>query len=74
MIIQDRDPWGLSKWMVVNNQGLCLVSTTDGRLAKFVEYHVRQGVAAELRLLIGGDPGSANTATPIWHHVRRISR
>ena len=74
MITQDRDPWGLSKWMVVNNQGLCLVSTTDSRLAKFVEYHVRQGVAAELRLLIGGDPGSANTAKPIWHHVRRISR
>jgi hypothetical protein len=60
-------------YMVTNDQGLCLIRTTDSEIAKFVNQHSK-GVDPKLRLTVGGDPGSKDKNPPIWKHVRRLSR
>lgn len=60
-------------YMVTNDQGLCLIRTTDGAIADFVDKHSK-GVNPDLRLMVGGDYGSRVTNPPIWKHIRRFSR
>jgi hypothetical protein len=56
--------------MVTNDQGLCLIRTTDSAIAEFVDRHSK-GVDPNLRLTVGGDPGSRDRSPPIWKHIRR---
>lgn len=57
--------------MVTNDQGLCLIRTTDGAIADFVNRH-SNNVDPELRLIVGGDYGTKVKNPPIWKHIRRV--
>ena len=59
--------------MVTNDQGLCLIRTTDGAIAEFVERHSK-GINPTLRLTVGGDPGTRAKNAPIWTHIRKFSK
>ena len=59
--------------MVTNDQGLCLIRTTSSALAFFVDRHSK-GINPDLRLCIGGDPGTRKGNAPIWTFVRKRGR
>lgn len=63
---------GVAQYVVCNEAGTCLIVTTNGAIAEFVENHVK-GISPELRLNIGGDPGT-KTERKIWHHVRKYRK
>jgi hypothetical protein len=63
-----------SKHVVTNNVGLILIYTTNGYLATIVNSFTPT-LDPNLRLNVGGDPGTRNNKTPrIFHHVRRYQR
>ena len=65
------DDGGQTHYMVTNNQGLCLIRTTNSGIAYYVNAFTKR-INPNLRLNIQGDPGTRNTLTPrIFHHVRR---
>ena len=59
-------------YMVTNNEGLCLIRTTNGGIALYVNAFTKN-ISPDLRVNVGGDPGTRkNTENPrIFHHVRR---
>jgi len=70
MLIVDRDPdTGETHYMVCNDQGLCLIRTTSSAIAAFVNAH-SGNIDPNLRLNIGGDPGTRKERY-IWHYIRR---
>ena len=74
MLFADNSDGGSTVYMVTNNEGLCLVRTTDGYLATVVNAFTKN-INPNLRLNVGGDPGTKNTDKPrIFHHVRRYQR
>ena len=72
MLYIERDRYGITTYTVTNSQGLCLIRTTNGMMAKFVDAH-SIGIDPDLRLRIQGDPGTPNEK-PIWTHRRRFSK
>lgn len=60
-------------YMVCNDQGLCLIRTTDPAIARFVNAHTK-GINPNLRLTVGGDPGAKSSKKKVFHHIRRYSR
>lgn len=72
MLYIDRDKFGITTYTVTNDQGLCLIQTTNGMIASFVNAHSK-GIDPELRLRIKGDPGTPNEK-PLWTHVRKFSK
>lgn len=64
----DDDEW----FVVKNNAGSVLIYTTSSAIAYFVN-HFTPKLDVNLRLTVGGDPGTRNTDsnTKIFHHVRR---
>ncbi len=71
MLIVDYDDLGIATYMVCNSQGLCLIRTTSSRIAAYIERHVHRA-HPDLRLMVGGDPGS-RVPKLIWRHIRRTS-
>lgn len=64
MLFIDRDPVdGQTYYTVCNPQGTCLIRTTSGAIAQFVENHTKN-LNPELRLTVGGDPGTRNVSNP----------
>ena len=59
--------------MACNDQGLCLIRTRDRQMALFVSQASR-GVNPELRLTVGGDPGTQQANPPIWQFVRKLGK
>jgi hypothetical protein len=72
MLYRDQDKLGITTYTVTNDQGLCLIRTTNGRLATYVDAR-SQGIPPELRLRVGGDKGTPNEKQ-IWTHVRRFTK
>jgi hypothetical protein len=72
MLYIDRDKLGTTTYTVTNDQGLCLIRTTNGKIATFVNAYSK-GVDPALRLRVGGDRGTPNEKH-IWTHVRRFSK
>jgi hypothetical protein len=72
MLYIDRDKFGTTTYTVTNDQGLCLIRTTNGMIATFVNAHAK-GANTELRLRVGGDRGTPGEKH-IWTHVRRFSK
>jgi len=72
MLYIDRDKFGTTTYTVTNDQGLCLIRTTNGMIATFVNAH-SMGANPELRLRVGGDRGTPGEKH-IWTHVRRFSK
>ena len=72
MLYSERDRYGITTYTVTNDQGLCLIRTTNGRLATFVDAHSK-GVDPDLRLRVGGDRGTPGEK-PIWTHVRKFTK
>jgi hypothetical protein len=72
LLIVNYDDLGIATYMVCNSQGQCLIRTTSSRIANYVERHVIYA-APDLRLMVGGDPGS-RTPKLIWRHIRKISK
>lgn len=68
LLTVDYDECGIATYMVCNSQGLCLIRTTSSRIAYYIERHV-QNAAPDLRLLVGGDPGS-RIPKLIWRYQR----
>ena len=58
--------------MVTNDQGLCLICTTDEYIAQFVNT-LSKGLPPNMRLSVGGDPGTRrkDPNNPIFHHLRK---
>lgn len=73
MLLSDEDENGIITYMVCNDQGNCLIRTTSRRIAHFVNVHSK-GISSDLRLTVGGDPGTKQTRTPIFHHIRRYNK
>ena len=73
MLFTDYDDCGIPIYTVCNNQGLCLIRTTDSAIAEFVEYHSKN-VDPSLRLTVGGDRGTHQYNNPIFTHIRRITK
>jgi hypothetical protein len=67
-----RDFDGITQYVVCNEVGICLIVTTSSAIAEFVESHV-SGIPPELRLNIGGDPGTKKEKK-LWHHIKRYTR
>jgi hypothetical protein len=57
-------------YMVCNDQGLCLIVTTDNAIANFVNKHSKN-LDHNLRLNVGGDPGTRKSNPKIFHHIRK---
>lgn len=57
-------------YTVTNAEGLLLIYTSDSRMAHFVNKH-STGVSPDLRLRVGGDPGT-KVPNSIWNHVRQF--
>ena len=72
MLYIDRDKFGITTYTVTNDQGLCLIRTTNGMIATFVNAH-SMGANPELRLRVGWDRGTPGEKH-IWTHVRRFSK
>jgi len=72
MLYRDQDRLGITTYTVTNDQGLCLIRTTNGKLATFVDAHSK-GANPELRLRVGGDRGTPDEKH-IWTHVRRFTK
>jgi hypothetical protein len=71
-VTNDND--GLPIYMVTNNQGLCLIRTTNGGIALYINAFTKN-INPNLRLNVGGDSGTKNVLSPrIFHHVRRYHR
>lgn len=71
MLFADYDDNGCVMYMVTNNEGLCLIRTTNGGMAFYVNAFTKN-INPGLRLNVGGDPGTKNNKSPrIFHHVRR---
>ena len=69
LYVTDDD--GLPIYMVTNNEGLCLIRTTNGGIALYVNAFTKN-ISPDLRLNVGGDSGTKNVMSPrIFHHVRR---
>lgn len=65
---------GLTKmYIVTNDEGSILLYTSNGKIATFVNERSK-GVDPELRLRVGGDPGSKVENPPLWHHVRHFNK
>ena len=70
MMFIDNDG-GTCMYMVCNDVGLCLIRTTNSYIARYVEI-MSKGRATDLRLNVGGDPGTKRTQTPaVFHHTKR---
>lgn len=63
---------GMIQYIVCNEAGDCLIVTTSSKIANFIERNVK-GVSPDLRLNIGGDPGT-KVEKKLWHHVKRYTR
>jgi hypothetical protein len=63
---------GVPQYVVCNEAGVCLIVTSSSAIAGFVENHVK-GIDPELRLNIGGDPGTKKERK-LWHHVRKYTK
>lgn len=59
--------------MACNDAGLCLIRTRNRRIAVFVS-EASRGVDPELRLTVGGDPGTHTKNPPIWQFVRKLAK
>ena len=71
MLFVDTDETGIDRYMVTNDQGLCLIYTTSRAIAHFVDQHSR-GIPPGTYLVVGGDPKSRRRENrPIFHHVKR---
>ena len=73
MLIIDQDACGVPVYTVCNDQGLCLIRTTNSAIAWFV-HSKSQGISPQLRLTVGGDPGTRIKNAPIWTHVRKFTK
>jgi len=69
LLLIDYDNCGIATYTVCNKQGLCLIRTTSSRIAYYVERHIEYA-GPDLRLLVGGDPGS-RTPKLLWRYIRR---
>ena len=66
----DGEDWHI----VTNNQGAILIYTTDGAIAHFVNNFTPK-LDPNLRLTVGGDPGTRRRENnPVFHHIRRYRR
>ena len=72
MLFYDRDRYGITTYTVTNDQGLCLIRTTNAKLATYVDARSK-GVSPELRLRVGGDRGTPGEKH-IWTHIRRFTK
>jgi hypothetical protein len=73
MLHVTKDDCGLPVYMVTNNQGLCLICTTNSAIASYINAFTKN-INPNLRVNVGGDPNTKNTETPrIFHHVRRYN-
>lgn len=63
---------GITQYVVCNEDGKCLIVTTSSKIAMFVERNVK-GIPNDLRLNIGGDPGT-KVEKKLWHHIKRYTR
>ena len=73
MLYVTEDDCGVPMYMVTNNEGLCLIRTTNGGMALYINAFTRN-LNPELRVNVGGDPGTRNPQPRIFHHVRRYRR
>lgn len=70
LLIREFD--GLRQYIVCNEAGDCLIVTTSSKIANFIERNVK-GVSPDLRLNIGGDPGT-KVEKKLWHHIKRYTK
>jgi hypothetical protein len=70
LIVRQFD--GITQYVVCNEAGDCLIVTTSSKIAEFVERNIK-GVPRELRLNIGGDPGT-KVEKKLWHHIKRYTK
>jgi len=71
MLYVSEDDCGLPMYMVTNNEGLCLIRTTNGGMALYINAFTKN-INPNLRINVGGDPSTRNVLSPrIFHHVRR---
>lgn len=59
--------------MVTNDQGLCLIRTSNLAIANFVNKHSK-GIPPGMFLTVGGDPGARKAKRSIFHYIRKVSR
>lgn len=71
MLISGLDECGIPVYMACNDLGLCLIRTRDRHMAVFVS-EASRGVNTELRLTVGGDPGTSNKNPPVWQFIRKL--
>ena len=73
MLSVSEDENGIERYMVTNDQGLCLIYTTSRAIAHFVNQHSR-GAPPGAYLVVGGDLKSRRRENrPIFHYTRHNS-
>ena len=73
MLYVDYDECSVPIYTVVNDYGECLIRTSSGSIAYFVDKHSK-GLPRGMYLTIGGDPGSRFKEKPIFRKAKRYSR
>lgn len=70
MLFIDRDENGISYYMVTNDAGLCLIRTSNKKIADYVNYY-SYGAPLDAQIAVGGDQGHPEIG-PMWR-FRRLS-
>lgn len=73
MLYVTEDECGVPIYMVTNDQGLCLIRTSNLAIANFVNKHSK-GIPPGMFLTVGGDPGARKAKRSIFHYIRKVSR
>ena len=72
MLFTSQDEYGITTYTVTNDYGLCLIVTTDSRIANYVNYYSYRA-HIDARLAVGGDVDHPELGI-IWRYQRKSIR
>ena len=72
MLYIERDEYGTSQYMVTNDAGLCLVRTSNRKIADYVNYY-SYGAPLDAQIAVGGDRNHPEIG-PIWRFSRKVNK
>ena len=60
------------QYMVTNDAGLCLIRTSNRKIADYVNYY-SYGAPLDAQIAVGGDRGHPEIG-PIWRFPRKVNK
>lgn len=72
MLFTSYDDCGVPIYMVTNDVGLCLIRTSNHKIANYVNYY-SYGAPLDAQIAVGGDLGHPEIG-PIWRFRRNVNK